>query len=248
MWEWLAALPLMWQIILSILVLMLILVISIYGNMFIGWGRAKLGIGNKNKKSKRSCSDCIIILMSKREKFETQFKLVENSILKEQMNYTEQKITQIQSLFLNKYSSELSACKNNGKIDNAESLKQYRLFYGLLKDGLVSIKDELRRSFKENGFYDLDTKDFELYLKSKTKTLISIITQHMMNFYPNSEMCVSMDTINTLMNDNLMKLKDIISDVFINGKNVNTDAKRQMDSLTSEFSEELDRISGESND
>lgn len=76
---------------------------------------------------------------------------------------------------------------------------QYRMFWGLSNDALnIQMKDEIRRSIKENGFYELNGNDFSQYVKNQTKVLISIFRKHIINLYPPDENRIIISMANVL--------------------------------------------------
>jgi hypothetical protein len=195
MWKFLSNMPheLSFAIIISGIIA--IVIISLRGHLKAIFGKKtiELGGGGGGEKDgngqetaiilKRSCGDCILLLMGEREKYEFQIDQVSNKVLKTQMTFVEQKLTEIQTVFMQKIIDAI----HDHMMQNPEAVSesiQYKLVYGLLKDALINIKDEYRRSFKENGFYYLDNSDFSHFINEKVTNMNSILVQFIRNIFP----------------------------------------------------------------
>lgn len=105
-------------------------------------------------------------------------------------------------------------------ISSTETL-QYRMFWGILTNATqLLIKDELRRSFKENGFDELNGAEFSNYVKDKHKIVMSMLKQHIINLYPpnNSNLIVSMDEIIKYIDGKNSYYEDLMFNIFTEAK------------------------------
>lgn len=240
-----------------ILSVIAVVLISVYGKFALKWGKAVLGIGkDKPKKSddskpvdppenskiiqvvKRSCGDCILMIIGEREKHELKKSSKKDRVLKDQMNFAEQKLIEIQTTFIEEYAQKIKELRKNTANIEQENV-QNKLFYGLLRDAIyINIRDTMRRAFKENGFYELDGNEFAAYVKDKSKILIAMITQHMRNLYPISpDIIVTIDDVITMIEDDARKVEDIAFEIFIHAKDVKLTTDSDIKGIDTEFSD-----------
>lgn len=251
---WLVALNLTWwQGLLFLIVISLVIMILNY-NKTKNVLRWLVGL---HRKKKRSCTDCLTIILSKRHKFESLIKKIykeqekiENKILKNQMNFVEQKLVDMETMFIDFYNTFVYKEKIN-KIIIKNELVQYRMFCGLLRDGLwMRIRDEIRRSFKENGYYNIGGQEFAIYVKNQFKTIISILRRHLMNLYPpNESVVVTIDKVLEFIREVEAKIEDKTFEIYIEAKKVKIDANRKIKELTEQinvweqkYHQELDEL------
>lgn len=174
---------------------------------------------------RRSCGDCILIMMGEREKYEINMRHETDHILRTQMSYAEQKLVEIQTILVNSYSNKLFDCKV--KVEGSESV-QHKLFYGLIRDALLLAKNEIRRSFKDNGFYELHDTDFNVFVKDKMRVLMSMLQQHLRNIYPDSGTALNIQDVIHIIEDNYSKIESIVFDAFAYSKEVKADTEKRI--------------------
>ena len=241
MFSFIGTWPLWAQIGISLILVSAIIYVSMRGNMVVQWGKTKLGIGGAaNLKKNRTCGDCILILFGKGKKHEVDVNQVEKGILKDQMNFAEQKLLETDVEITRAYRKELYHETDN---DVEEKNKQFILFKENLKNALAAIKDELRRSFKENGFHDLRGTDYSLYVKNQAQTLASIGKQYVSNHYPPSRMLIELDEkIDQLDN---AKTEDMAFEIYNRAKEIRLEADLKIGNLNNQFKEEIDQYVGD---
>lgn len=260
MWEFLAKLPVMYSFILLVLVVLAVVVIALKGKLIAKWGKNAIGLGtsddskDKNKTSnkscptsgpKRSCGDCVLIMMGEREKYEIKMRRAYDGILKKQMTFAEQKIIEIQEILIEMYANLYGKKKQNDQDSSPDSESvQNKLFYGLLRDALINVKDELRRSFKENGFFEHSGTEFSIYVKDKVKVVTNRLSQYMRNLYPTSKMTVETTELVDNIDHAAPKIEDIMFEIFTKAKEVKLDAEQLEKQLRTEFSEWIDKFVG----
>lgn len=235
--NWFIGLPIAVQITVGVVAILTIGVIAYLGKVNIKFGKNIITFG----RAKRSCGDCILLIMAKRERMESQRNFVLTRVLKEQMNFAEQKLLEVQGKFLNSYRAQLHELKTND-ISETEINKQYRLYQGILSMSLMSVKDEFRRSFKENGFEDLSGPEFTHYIKDKLQTLVSIGRDHLFNLYPYDGMLVSIDKRTEWLDSNMGQMEDILFEVYVKAKEIKIDSRKKAKSIEEEFSKEMDEL------
>jgi len=218
-----------------IVFLIIFLVISIYGKASFKFGKTQIGLGLGIKNRKRSCGDCVILIMDKRETFELEKTKLTNNVLRDQMNFFEQKQIELQTLLLKEFSDKL-------KDYDVEKVKDYRLFQGLILDVFRIIKDEVRRSFKENGFVTFTDVEFEQYLNIKIQTVISTLEQHFLNLYPNSDVLIQLNDVMNIINKNYRVISESTISVFKLAKEIQKEFKENIQTAKNKFKKELDAI------
>jgi len=181
---------------------------------------------------KRTCGDCILLLMGEREKFELNMGRETNKVLKAQMTHTEQKIIEIQNRILNNISDDISADNENNDVD--ESV-QYKLIYGLMKDAFFHIKDEIRRSFKDNGFYEINGSEFAWYVKERTQTLTSMLSQYIRNIYPDRGGVLKRQKVLNSIEKEAAFLAGIVNDIYAHAREVRLECDTKVEEIRAQF-------------
>lgn len=237
MWELIIALPLATQIILPVAVLVLLIGIARLGGVNIKWGGPSIRFGSR---SKRSCKDCMVLTFSKREEFEVKRHKLENSILKNQMNFAEHKIYSVVFALTQDYRDQLKEKREKGATDLEKEQHDYLLYEEILKQGLAIAKDEIRRSFKENGFHELSGVEFQTYVKSKAKDLVNMARSYLVHRYPTTNMIIPVDDrIDRL---DIARMEDICFDIYVNAKEVRNKVESEIKSLEQDFIQKIQEI------
>jgi len=184
-------------------------------------------------------------MMGKRELVENKRHFILNRILKDQMNFAEQKLLEIQTILLNSY-REMLKSKGNGHADPSEEAKQYRLYQGGLSSALQLVKDEIRRSFKENGFEQLGGTEFSSYVKDKAQVLYAIGRNHLGDQYPYEGMIIPWDErADYVQTTYIHKIEDMCFETFQRAKDVKKNADRQIIIINDDFAREINEFSRE---
>lgn len=257
MWEYLKSLPSILSFALALIIILSIVIISLKGKLAAKVGKNEIDLGGGYMGDvpqdtqalfmppktgifhKRSCGDCVLILMSERERYEIESKKIVNKVLKTQMNFFEQKLTEIQSLLIDDFCDKLGAIP--GASDDDKQI-QYKLFYGLMRDLLISVKDEIRRAYKENGFAELSDIEFSSYVKDKVKKIVSIATQHYQNLYPIKGTLLSTAVILGLIETNTPDIQQILFDSFAYAKEAVIESDKEADRIKDNFSKWIDNF------
>jgi len=235
---WFIALPLAVQISVGVSFILLIGVLGFLGKINLKIGKNIISFGRGGK---RSCGDCILLMLSKRERHDAQREFITNRVLKDQMNFAEQKILQVQGIFLGDYIDLIYRNRSSDSRPTEEN-KQYRLYQGILGNALVSVKDELRRSFKENGFDNLSGVEFTAYVKNKIVSLMVLGKDHVTNMYPYEGMIVSNTDRLEMLKLRAGILEDICFELFVKAKEIKKDAHDKVVALDKEFAEEMNEF------
>lgn len=231
MWDIITALPLAAQITLPILAVILLIGVAYLGRVSIQWGGPSIKFG---RRSKRSCKDCMVLTFSKREEFEVKHHRLENSILKNQMNFAEHKLDSVLFSLSQDYRDHLKEKRTpTSEPDLEKEHHDYLLYEEILKQALAIAKDELRRSFKENGFHELGGVEFQSYVKNKAADLINMTRSYLIHRYPTTGMLISIDE--RVERLNIGKMEDICFDVYVNAKEVRNRIEAEINTLEQDF-------------
>lgn len=263
MWEYLAGLPSGMSYSIIVVGMVAIVVISLRGKLLAKWGENAIGMGkdsslpSENKDTppenipagsqssiiriteKRRCGDCILVIMAQKEKYEFSINMTENKKLKQCMIYAEQKLSDMIDLMSNIFISALESSRAN-KINDSSSDIQYKMFYGLMRDSVMQVKNEIRRAFKENGFYELDDNDFSSYVKDKNRKIISMLVNYFRTVYPLTGVAVENSSLVSDIEFNAHKFQEIMFDTFGNAKKVILEIDAEVDELKKSFSTWVD--------
>lgn len=243
---WLNTLSLTWWQSLIFFVVMLI------GNLL---KNKKFNIPITLTKKKKSnlirCIDCVQILNNKSNELYAEHRRtlveedrLESSILRKQMNFAEEKLAEVEGNFLNFYNSLISI-DDNEQIIGSE-IKEYRMYWGLVKSCMRSIHDKIRIYFKENGFSEESGTDFSKNIKSKTRSIINVFDQEIINLYPKTEkMIVSSETILKFIQEESPNIEDIIFEIFIEAKRIKKETRDKIRELRDEYKKKHEQFNEE---
>jgi len=118
----------------------------------------------------------------------------------------------------------------------------YRMFWGLSNDAVnIKMKDEIRRSFKENGFCELDEKDFLQYVKNQSKNLVAALRNHIINLYPpdNRGMLVSMEEILDQIDKDEAKYESFFLEIYMEAKKFKRQDDEEINEIDKRFEQEI---------
>lgn len=213
MWEFLSTLPLFAQVTIPLSIVIVIMVIALWGKVSIVWGRNSIGFGQSKR---RSCRDCLSISLAKGQEFKIRREVLDGSILKNQMNFAEHKLESVLFNLTEDYRQELLKSRNERKVlDRDVEYIQCALYEEVVRQSLNVAKDEIRRSFKENGFHELGGLEFQNYVKNKTTDLINRARSYLIHRYPSSMIIPLADRLNKL---DVAKIEDVCFDIYVNAK------------------------------
>ena len=208
-------------------------IISGKGTNF-NFGKFQFGVSfdKRNDKSeetsgmKSQCKDCSKkdLYVEKAKSIVNNFSEEQNSLKKDlilqQMNYAEEKISELRILLCKQYSRALSNKLNIGTITAKEhnDYKFYRMliYYILLskiKDGIV------KKALKENHFLDLSNVEFDQYIFRKTVLIIDNISEGLDTYYAD-DLLIQRDELSKINDSILLETKTIIRAIFENARNV----------------------------
>lgn len=200
------------------------------------------------KSSPRTCGDCVLILSGIREKYEYKARRLDTNLLRMQMKFAEQKIQEV-IFFLSQSFNEDIKILGDGA-DHEKKALESSLYCEALKNGMLSVKDELRRSFKENGFGEFSENEFSYYVKSKTTTMLTIVRTYLNQHYIDSENTVVhlKERFEKMDKFHNQKFEGWAFDVFSNAKDLRDDTIQKKGGIEVNLKSEIDEfIKKESN-
>ena len=183
-WTLLMALPIWFQIVL-ILSIILLIVLIIKQGFTIARGRFNFKIGNGKKEKispHKNCShnkDVIILLHKTDELLYQKWFTQQVDQIREQMNYAEQIFDQVRILLQKKYLSELESRKVSNFIESIS----FQTYCSILKEVQKLTLLIVRNSLKENHFDLKDEHEFNEYKSEKAIFLISKGTEFLNALY-----------------------------------------------------------------
>jgi hypothetical protein len=241
MWEWLATLPLGWQIGLPIIIMVLLVAISIWGNAAVKWGKNRIGFG-KHKDS--PCAKCRQMVMLLSLKYKTERDILQDSILRDRMNYAEQKVHEADLFLGASYRQMLTKYRKDGEPVDLDAEHQQQILYEeTLSNALRKVLTELRRSFKENGFEHMSPVEYTQYCKEKTSTLISIGRKYVKDRYPYEGMVIPLeDRFESL---DINQMETFVFNIFDRAREVITDTRKRIKELDEQYDKDMKALEPE---
>lgn len=242
MFSSLAALPLVVQLAIVIGGLIAAIVLGFLGKVGISTGKFKINFGKSSKAKKvRMCSDCRKLVMTKTMQFDHDVYFLRSDVLRDQMNYAEQKIHEVLYDLTASYRQDMVSCRDKDKpIDQVRENKEYLLYQEAIGNAMVVIKNEIRKSFKENGFIDMDEDDFKDYIKGKTKLLINMGREYVRSRYPFENMIVPIEwRFNRLPEK---QIESVVADLFEKAKQIKQASDEKIESLGEKFDTDIEEL------
>ena len=198
--------------------------------------------GKAVKKIKRTCGDCVLILFGIREKYEYEMRRLDTSLLRLQMKFAEQKIQEIIFFLSQSFAEDI---KIYGKESNNErKVIQSALYCEALKNSLLSVKDELRRSFKENGFGQFSEVEFSHYVKDKTKLMLTMVRSYLNQYYVDNDTTIVhlKERFERLDKTSMQQFESWAFEVFTNAKDLFDDVRDSKKEISEKLKSEIDQF------
>lgn len=193
-------------------------------------GPFKISLGSKGFSLTQKTMDSLIDVQQENIKEMIKY---EDELLKRQMNYTEQKLSQLKYVLVSRYNQHL--IKKLGKEQDARTHKDYRNYQILVTILNKELLDKIfRTAFIENHITEMDGLSWEHYLSDKTSYILNYVGEFMDIMYGEGKTLSRQEAadIEKLVHD---ELKKIIREIF-----------ESIKEMCLNFSEELDKIRTES--
>jgi len=197
-------------------------------------------ISGKAIDKSRTCGDCVLVLFGIREKYEYQARRIDTNLLRMQMTFAEQKIQEVIFFLSQSFNEDIKVYGEGVEYDRKAT--QSALYCEALKNSMLSVKDEIRRSIKENGFEDMSESEYAHYVKDKTHTMITIIRSYLNQHYvDNDKMIVKLnDRFEKMDKYHIEKFESWAFDVFTNAKNIAIESANKKMKISKDLKNEID--------
>lgn len=225
------------QSLIIVFLLVILLTLMRWGAIvdFIKWAAGKV------PRRVRSCGDCVLVLLGIREKYEYENRKLDIGLLRSQMTFFEQKVQELMFFLVQSFSEDLD--KLDSDRSEHEKLVQLDLYRECLRNSLFEVKDEIRRSFKENGFADTSETEFSAYVRSKTQSLVSIAREYLVHHYPTSGMIVGLKyRFDKIDREYYAKIEGFAFSVFSYARDLVRDTRASKKRLKEKLSAEIDNF------
>jgi len=135
------------------------------------------------------------------------------------------------------------------KMIGSSDVLQYRMFQGLMNDiFLVIIKNEMRRSIKNNGFHDLSDVEFSQYVKNQKVKMMSLLKEHVISLYPSSNSSISMEDILSFINNSIeIEFSNIIYDIYSEAKRLKKLEDELFENIDNKFEKDINEFISQDN-
>jgi len=229
MWKWLATLPLPWQIILPLLLIAAIVYISIYGRLWLSYGKGKsIGIGSKNKKE-RDCMECTKEIRRLYDRARRDRRKSVSDADREKKNVVKQYLIMIQRKL------DVDFTDMNKELHIESDLKIFRT---RLKWAIFHVtKEELERSFAENGFHELEGSKLEDYIKKQNDIIEDLIENELILYYDN-------DVVTKLTDSASDSIQIYITNIYSGAKEIELKLETLKDDVDKMYDVEIDKYLG----
>ena len=178
-------------------------------------------------------------MMSIKEKYAADVENVDRNILKTQMNFAEIQLQEI--LFKLTATFRQDIVTLNPNCNESDRIQEINLYREVLRNSLFEAKDELRRSFKENGFIDMSEIEFSSYIKMKFAGLLTIGKEYMSQHYIETNKTIVLLSHRFSTFDR-MPFEEMAFLCYRNAKQVMVDAKKKREELKIKFHKTVDRF------
>jgi hypothetical protein len=195
---------------------------------------------------RRSCGDCMLIMLGISEKYRSAEDKINRNILNRKMSKVERKIEIIISELLKKYKEYQTNLINEQGIANYNIIdKEYWGYKHSMVNATYLLKMAIKKTFLENNFDKLSDKEFSMYVKDKTLELISIYENSILQDYP-KDCFVEIDFL--FQNFDKNWFEDIMFEIYISAKEVQLDAESRTKELERGLRDDINNFIKESSD
>ena len=169
---------------------------------------------------------------------------LQTDILRQQMNFAEEKIAELKTLLCNGYADALSVSLNLG-FSEAKNTPNYRTYRMMLSYILLEkIKDPIiKKAVVENHFLDLSNLEFEQYCHRKTGLVIDTMGDALDEMYVDISQILTRADVLYINDVVLFDSRVIIKSIFAHAREIAGVYGSKIDANREEMSERLEEIS-----
>jgi hypothetical protein len=205
-----------------VLCILSIFIISIITKTPFGFGVGffKINFGNKNVVNKEFL---ISSLLEYQEEHIKKITSIENLSLKRQLNFAEQKLSQLKYLLTDGYSNILSTkLKETDDVKLHKDYRSYQILIGMLiKDLLDKV---LCDAFVENHLDDFDDIGWAAYVDDKTNYILNYNADFLDNLYGDGRLVTRKEAYEE-ENKHFQKNKDVLRSILEMAKSISIQTK-----------------------
>lgn len=224
MFAWLAELPQWFQMGVAVIIIaafIFCVIVLVKRGFSVVFGKLRIATDISVKPTKNIHSQCIhvkdvIILLNETNKIIVQKMQIQYyEILKQQMNFAEEKIAVIEGIFL-KLMIETLRKKDIYNAIETDIFNGYRVILRVIANDVIN---KIRISFRENHYNEIVDMDFPEYADQKINYIIMNCSTMMNELYYFKEP-VSREEIFKVNMNNIQEIKSHMMEAFINAKKV----------------------------
>jgi Na+-transporting methylmalonyl-CoA/oxaloacetate decarboxylase gamma subunit len=253
--------------VLLVMILLMYLISAFVGKPFnLSLGPLKINFSSRNKTNQKDektndtpdehehesetgnitrCSNCKFIIEQVKsivcdkvkEKIELQYE-----ILRRQLEYTEEKCSDIKSIMSNTYTDLLKTKIPEEDQPNIKSHREYKIYQMILKIGLNQcIVNTLKRAFKRNHLDEMDQEEWKKYIKHKNDIMVQRLSEFLDIMYDDSFL-VTREELSIGNDVHLKNLKIQLTDIIETAKEIYLKNKSKMDMVDHEIDTKIDKL------
>jgi len=184
-------------------------------------------IYKKYFEKKRTCVDCLRILIPEVIKIQVNVREILNKQKNEQKLSIERRIIEIAGKSTGVYYNVNEKLLKN--VEVADRVKDYKYYMGISEIAEKRVENELIRAIKENGFTKLsDEIDFQKYVKNKVDNVLEIVHQIIQFFDPEKALEMENEVFNSESKVN-RQLYAIVYEIFNQTRRLAIETKRELE-------------------
>jgi len=184
-------------------------------------------IYKKYFEKKRTCVDCLRIIIPEVIKIQVNVREILNKQKNEQKLSIERRIIEIAGKSTGVYYNVNEKLLKN--VEVADRVKDYKYYMGISEIAEKRVENELIRAIKENGFTKLsDEIDFQKYVKNKVDNVLEIVHQIIQFFDPEKALEMENEVFNSESKVN-RQLYAIVYEIFNQTRRLAIETKRELE-------------------
>jgi hypothetical protein len=265
MWDFLKNLPPVMSFVIILLLILSLLIVLLWGKVKAKIGNQTIAVGGGDVNPmpmpppttimsmppqttcltfhKRSCGDCILVIMGEREKVDINIHKEQERLPKVQMSFTEHLLMSLLNIIMEAVSVSINDYKTKAPSSVDESI-QYKLAYGLTKDAILMVKDEIRRSFNEGDFYGMSRSELSTYIDERISTVTFMMSTYLKNIYPDRVEILNVREILKIFDSKSNLMSKMVEDIYTHACSTKAEIDSRIEALKKDFGRWVDGFIG----
>jgi hypothetical protein len=225
----------------SIIILALVIILILASKITSIINLIKWMMGKKPLK-KRTCGDCALIIFRIREIYEYGTKKLKDDLMKNQMRFAEQKLQEVMFFLIGSYNEDIKLYGDDAT--DSRKATETAFYCECLKNAILLVKDEVRRSFKDGDILELSEREYVQYVKDKTKALLMTARTYLRQYMiqTNESIVKLSKRFDRLDDQHYSKFETWTFEVFTNAKDMIYEAEDKKKVLENNFKKEIDEF------